>query len=263
MTTASRTATRLMARCLLALCMPALIYAQTPAATQPPAPIVQTPPVHDAAPSPDNALCCGVITPNGQRLIAVLDSMDVEHHWLPEESVHWQNGDRGPKRRGEAVTSHCSAFAAAVSLRVHVYLLRPPRHETALLASAQGRWLARDGQEEGWVNVDAVEAQRRANLGQFVVVDYISPIPHKPGHIAVIRPAEKTAAQLAQDGPEDTQAGKHNHADYLVAQSFNSHPGAWPNGVRFYAHPVDWSKVTGKIDPADMRDDSVDGGAQP
>jgi hypothetical protein len=214
------------------------------------------------APNP-NASCCSTISPDGHKLIALLDSLDVEHHWLPHESVHWQNGDPGPHRRHEAVTSHCSAFAAAVSLRLHVYLLRPPQHETVFLASAQGHWLAREGQGEGWVNVDATEAQRRANLGQFVVVDYISPIPHKPGHIAVIRPAEKTAAQLAQDGPEDTQAGGHNHNDYIVARSFNSHAGAWPDGVRFYAHPVDWAKVTGRLDPADMQSDSLDGGDQP
>jgi len=216
-----------------------------------------------ASATPETVSCCGVITSDGHKLIVLLDSLDVEHKWLPHESVHWQTGDPGPHRRGEAVTSHCSAFAAAVSLHLHVYLLRPPEHKTVFLASAQGHWLAREGHEHGWLSVDATEAQRRANLGEFVVVDYISPNPHKPGHIAVIRPAEKTVAQLAQDGPEDTQAGGHNHSDYIVARSFNSHPGAWPDGVRFYAHHVDWAKVTGKLDPADLQDDSLDGGSQP
>jgi len=225
--------------------------AQPPLQTQPPAPIVQSAPERTASPAPNsNVSCCGVITPQGRRMIALLDSLDVTHHWLANERVDWKTGDAN--HGGEYIPhdTHCSAFASALSLRLHVYLLRPPEHKTSLLASAQGRWLA-DG-NGGWVSVSAAEAQRRANLGDFVVVNYVSPDAHKPGHIAIIRPSGKTAAQLAKDGPEITQAGGNNYADYVAAHAFDHHPGAWPNKVRYYAHPVDWTKVTGKIDSADM-----------
>jgi hypothetical protein len=205
------------------------------------APIVEAPP----AAAPVTAPCCGVITPDGQRLIATLDGMDVEHHWLANEHVNWKTGRSG--HDGELIPgdTHCSAFAAAVSLRLHVYLLRQPEHRSLYLASAQGRWLASErGQEEGWVNVDAAEAQRRANLGEFVVVNYATPNPRAHGHIAVIRPSEKTAGQFAQEGPEVTEAGGHNHNDWIAAKSFGSHPGAWPDGVRYYAHKVPWGSLS-------------------
>jgi hypothetical protein len=201
--------------------------------------------------------CCGIITPQGRRMIALLDSMDVEHHWLPHERVHWQTGDRdtGPRKRSENYTSHCSGFVAAVSARVHVYLLRPPEHGQTLLANAQGRWLRGDrGVREGWQAVSAEEAQARANRGDFVIVNYMNPDPHSPGHIAVIRPSEKTAAELAQYGPEITQAGGHNYNDAVVAGHFKR----WNDGgIRYYAHAVDWSRVNGAIDPQDL-DDSPD-----
>jgi len=206
------------------------------------APLHSQPPAAAPAVATADAPCCGVITPQGQQLKALLDSLDVEHHWLANERVSWKTGD--PAHNGDFVPhdTHCSAFAAAVSMHLNVYLLRPPEHKTSLLASAQGHWLADHARanDNGWVSVNATDAQRRANLGQFVVVNYISPNPHKPGHIAIIRPSEKTAAQFAKDGPEITQAGGHNYADNIAANAFTFHPGAWPNGVRYYAHPVDW-----------------------
>jgi len=232
---------------LPALACALLLACGASAQTQAPAPIVSG----AATPNSVTQPCCGVITPEGHRLIALLDSLDVEHHWLAREHIDWKTGEENRGGDGGKHDTHCSAFSAAVSLRLEVYLLRPPEHRTTLLASAQGRWLAsKDGQEAGWVPVDAMEAQQRANLGEFVVVNYISPDPHKPGHIAVIRPSEKTMDQLQQDGPEVTQAGATNHDDSIAALSFTHHPGAWPNGVRYYAHPVEWSKLSGSIIPA-------------
>jgi len=220
-----------------ALFLAASLAAQTPV---PPAPAVATP---SALATP----CCGVITPEGRHLLALLDSMDVEHHWLNHKHIDWVTGnqDRADTYDGPDKASHCSAFAGAVGLRLNVYILRPPEHPQQLLASAQGEWLAtKAAQDAGWTNItDPAHAQHLANLGAFVVVDYVSPDPHTPGHIAVIRPSEKTAAQLAKDGPEITQAGASNYDDYVAAKIFDHHPGAWPNDVRYYSHPVQWSSV--------------------
>lgn len=173
--------------------------------------------------------------------------MDVEHHWLEHQHVDWLTGvsDRPASYHGPDMASHCSAFAAAVGYHLSVYLLRPPEHPMQLLASAQGNWLAsKAAQEAGWTSItDPARAQHLANLGAFVVVDYVSPDPHTPGHIAVIRPSEKTAAELAQDGPEITQSGATNYDDYVAAKVFEHHPGAWPSQVRYYSHAVEWSNV--------------------
>jgi len=173
--------------------------------------------------------------------------MDVEHKWLAHEHVNWLTGepDRASNYTGPDKATHCSAFTAAVGYRLGVYILRPPEHPQQLLASAQGEWLASQaGRGAGWAAIDSVErAQHLANMGVFVVVAYVSPNPHTPGHIAIIRPSEKTAADLAQEGPDVTQAGAANYTHWIAAKAFTHHPGAWPNNVRYYSHSVEWSSL--------------------
>jgi hypothetical protein len=98
---------------------------------------------------PAGTPCCGVITTDGQRLIAVIDSLDVEHHWLAHEHVYWKTGEQDRALLSEHET-HCSSFAAAVGYYLNVYLLRPPQHSIHILQGAQARWLISSrGREEG------------------------------------------------------------------------------------------------------------------
>jgi hypothetical protein len=198
----------------------------------------QTAPVAVAAGKP----CCGPITPEGARLAATIDSMHVEEFWQPHVHIEWETGrqDRPDGYTGPDAATHCSAFAAAVGLRLNVYMLRPPEHKLTLLASAQTEWFhTEEGKKAGWFPVESMrQAQMLANTGNLVVIAYESPDPHKPGHIVVVRPSLKTEAQLEKDGPEIAMAGSHNKNDSVAATSFNSHPGAWPNGVKVYAHTV-------------------------
>jgi len=186
--------------------------------------------------------CCGPITPAGERLVTLFGSMDVEHHWLAHQHVDWETGiqDRGPDYVGHDMATHCSAFSAAVGKNLNVYMLRPPEHPMTLLASAQTAWFDTDaGRTAGWREITGWQnAQSLANQGQLVVISYASPNPHKPGHIVVVRPSLKTAALLAVEGPDVIQAATHNRADYPAAKSFNAHPGAWPSGVKIFAHTV-------------------------
>jgi hypothetical protein len=182
--------------------------------------------------------CCGPITDGGRQLLGLLDGMDVEHKWPQHMHVNWKTGEPDGVEHGNRKT-HCSAFAAAVGERLGVYMLRPPDHSQTLLASAQGRWFgSQAGRREGWRRVATWdEAQRLANQGELVVVDYINPDSHAPGHIAVVRPAVKTYAQLKADGPETTQAGGHNVNDDTVQRGFH----VWPNGLVVYAHTTKFS----------------------
>jgi hypothetical protein len=186
--------------------------------------------------------CCDPITPAGDRLAATLDSMNVESLWLAHEHVNWETGepDRGGKDEGQGNHTHCSAFAAAAAKRLDVYLLRPPEHGQVLLANAQAEWLAGSGgRESGWRPVrDMREAQHLANKGQLVIVLYQNPDLHVPGHVAIVRPSEKSMLALERDGPEVIQAGQHNHTKICVRIGFENHPGAWPNGVRYYVHSL-------------------------
>jgi hypothetical protein len=190
--------------------------------------------------APKHAPCCGPITVAGERLAATLDSMNVESLWLAHEHVNWETGepDRGADYEGPGNHSHCSAFAAAVAKRLGVYLLRPPEHGQLLLANAQAEWIrSAAGQKSGWESVsDMREAQRLANQGNLVLVLFQNPRQRVPGHIAIVRPSEKSLKALREDGPQIIQAGNHNHASTNVRIGFRNHPGAWPDGVLYYVH---------------------------
>jgi hypothetical protein len=186
--------------------------------------------------------CCGQITPAGQRLAEQLDSLNVESLWLVHEHINWETGepDRGGDYDGPNKHTHCSAFAAASAKKFGVYLLRPPKHGQQLLANAQAGWLASSaGREKGWRPVGGdQEAQSLANRGDLVLAVFANPDSHEPGHIAVVRPSEKSAATLQRNGPQIIQAGNHNHASISVRVGFRSHAGAWPGGLKYYAHSL-------------------------
>jgi hypothetical protein len=195
-----------------------------------------------SATEPGHVPCCGPITPAGDRLAATLDNMNVESPWLAHEHVNWETGeaDRDADYEGPGNHSHCSAFAAAAAERLGVYLLRPPEHGQVLLANAQADWLAGEaGAQAGWRRVQNMqEAQELANQGTLVLVIFRNPDRHLSGHIAIVRPSEKSANALEENGPEIIQASEHNHNKANVKIGFGSHPGAWPDGVLYYAHDL-------------------------
>jgi hypothetical protein len=186
--------------------------------------------------------CCGPLTSEGLRLQALLDSTNVESLWIAHEHVNWETGepDKDADYAGPGMATHCSAFAAAVGKRLGIYMLRPPEHRQVLLANAQAEWFHEaGGQQAGWRQLSSPrEAQSLANRGTLVVIVYESPDPHKPGHIAIVRPADRPEHLLEDNGPEITQAGTKNYLKTSAKVGFLHHPGAWPGGVRYYAHPV-------------------------
>jgi hypothetical protein len=199
-----------------------------------------------ALPSPHGLPCCGPITPVGGKLAALLDNSGVDHLWLRATHIIWQTGEPDPARPGGMRhNTHCSAFAAAMADRAGVYLLRPPQHSQSLLANAQMGWLqSRSGEQAGWRAVATpLEAQAEANRGFLVVAVFANPDTKRAGHIAVLRPSEKTLAELERDGPQEAQAGSDNAVSTAVADGFRHHKGAFsPDGgaIRYFAHPVDW-----------------------
>jgi hypothetical protein len=190
--------------------------------------------------------CCGPVTPEGHRLAQFLDGSGVEHLWVAGWHVDWQTGEKDRAAPGgrEAKT-HCSAFVAAMAQRVGVYVLRPPDHRQNLLANAQMRWLREHGADAGWRRLGSYsEAQQAANRGELVLEAFENPDPHRPGHIAIVRPSEKTRAALDRDGPQETQAGERNWLSVTTAAGFRHHKGAWKRdgagGLQYYAHTASW-----------------------
>jgi hypothetical protein len=197
---------------------------------------------HSAEATAQRVACCGPIAPAGAHLLQKLDSMHVESLWLANEHVNWETGepDRGANYEGPGNHTHCSAFAAAAAQRLGVYLLHPPEHGQQLLANAQAVWLASDaGRQRGWKRVSSMKsAQRLANEGSLVLALFQNPDKHVPGHIAIVRPSEKSEKKLNEDGPDVIQAGEHNHTKIIVRIAFENHPGAWPDGILYYTHAL-------------------------
>jgi hypothetical protein len=186
--------------------------------------------------------CCGPVSAKGHRLLEVLESTNVESLWLAHEHVNWETGepDKDADYEGPGKATHCSAFAAAVGKRVGVYMLRPPEHGQILLANAQAAWFhSPAGPQNGWREVKtARDAQSLANAGNLVAIVYENPDAHKPGHIAIVRPAARSERLLEENGPEITQAGEKNYVKTSTKVGFEHHPGAWPDGVRYYVHAL-------------------------
>lgn len=176
-----------------------------------------------------------------QHLSQLLDQMDVESRWLPHQPIYWEDGSNDSTKR--EIASHCSAFVAAVAYKTNTYILRPPDHSEVLLANAQAEWLEKHGSAYGWEKVEnPLEAQDFANRGMLVVVAFKNANAHKPGHIAVVRPSDKSIELINDEGPQIVQAGLHNYNSTSVKVGFKYHPNAWTNAneyqVQFYAHPT-------------------------
>lgn len=201
-----------------------------------------------AAPDPAEP-CCGPITPDGMKLARLLDQSGVDHLWLAAQHIVWDTGEQDPARPGGTMhTTHCSAFAAAIAGRLGIYVLRPPQHPQTLLANAQMGWLREAGGGSGWRSLpDPTAAQAAANRGELVVEAFENPNPHRPGHIAIVRPSEQSADALERSGPRETQAGATNALDISTARGFAHHPGAWvaggQGGIRYFAHTINWSAL--------------------
>lgn len=181
------------------------------------------------------------VTPQAQAIITVLDAMGVESKWLAGERVHWDTGlPTGVPETSPGKHTHCSAFVAAAAKNLGVYILRPPEHGQKLLANAQNEWLAQEGVTNGWLKLaNAAEAQAAANRGLLVVASYHNHHDDRPGHIAIIRPGNKTAEQIAAEGPDVIQAGSVNRTSISLRDGFAGHPAAWRNHeVMYYAHEV-------------------------
>ena len=178
------------------------------------------------------------ITPAAQKVIAAIESMEVEKYWLAGAIVDWQTGlPTGKPVTDAGKHTHCSQFVAAACAKLGVYILRPPEHSAVLLANAQFDWLGSDsGKKAGWSpSVSGSSAQDDANKGSLVVAVYKNSDEKKSGHIAIVRPGERTADQIAIDGPEVIQAGGTNFTKTTLRRGFSNHLKGY-DSIRFYTH---------------------------
>lgn len=181
------------------------------------------------------------VSAKGLWLARQLDAMQVESKWIAGRHIDWETGEPdGRPERSHGRHTHCSAFVAAFAKKIGIYILRPPEHGQILLANAQNQWLAQDGADYGWRRVPGpAEAQALANAGELVVASYHNHKDDKPGHIAIIRPAALSLADIEADGSMAIQAGTVNSSAIRVRLGFAGHVHAWRDGeIDYYAHAV-------------------------
>ena len=98
---------------------------------------------------------------------------------------------------------------------------------------------SRDAVNTGWRAVQEnnvyEEAQSLANKGMLVIAICKNPDDSKPGHVALLMPAEINKEKLAGEGPSLIMAGTHNYNKISLKAGFKSHLNGWPQQtVKFY-----------------------------
>ncbi len=183
------------------------------------------------------------VSPCGQKLKSFYLNMDVLHKWLSGQHIDWQTGAPDDPDAVSGIRTHCSAFVAAACERQGIYILRPPEHRQELLANAQFSWLnSKDARSSGWRPIEnnvLYEAQRMADQGYIVVACAQNPDRHKPGHIALVMPSDRSAESVQESGPGLIQASGNNSVDQSFRDSFRHHISDWSSPtdhVRFFYH---------------------------
>ncbi len=183
------------------------------------------------------------VSPEGDAVMEVLESMGVDRLWIAGAIVDWRTGEpTGKPITDKGRHTHCSQFAAAACERLGVYILRPPEHSAVQLANAQFDWLQDRESAAGWVPLaNGVAAQDSANSGRVVVAVCKNPDPKKSGHIAVVRAGQKSEELIAEEGPDVIQAGGNNFVRTSLRRGFANHPESYEE-IRFFAHPPELKK---------------------
>lgn len=247
------------------------------------------------------------VNEEGARLAGFLNGLHVEDGWTTGQYVDWETGavlSRPLPVWAKNTETHCSGYASSVAVRLGVPLPHPPfpseasqlaesygkafrqlaTRSDALLANHQGEWLARKARAtlpdtpftiastDNWVHINAYQAQSCANQGYLALAVRVNPNPKKPGHVAIIAPAQPGArigdrparqsayTSLAVDGPFEAQSGAFNSSYTTVSRGFSPRNGPsteWfgansdQNQVQFYVYYMavrdDAGSIQGKV----------------
>ncbi|MEI6123430.1 MAG: hypothetical protein WCQ95_07350 [Bacteroidota bacterium] len=167
--------------------------------------------------------------------------LHVDSLWTPGHHVKWETGTPDQPQATQDIATHCSAFVAAACLQRNIYILRPPEHDTELLANAQYDWLlGSTAAQYGWVQLlknPLVQAQCLADSGFVVVAVCKNPDARRSGHIALVMPAVMCVDSLWASGPTLIMAGRTNTDSISTRGGFGKHLKTWPptaSEIRFF-----------------------------
>jgi len=196
----------------------------------------QTPPQVIAAPPVVQLNQSLPISPAGEALAKLLDSMQVESRWQAYQQVDWRTGvPAGSGAGGPA--SNGGAFVAAVCNKLKAPLAFSDEQD--FLPGNQIDWFLKVGKTKGWAKVGEVEAQVLANQGWVVVAAWKNMNSAgdrtKSGQTALVRPDRDPVSALAERGPRVIVAGSQNHNSIGLKNAFPA--AAWSNQeIVYLAH---------------------------
>lgn len=107
----------------------------------------------------------------------------------------------------------CNIFVTDVTKALNVEIphwLRDtnvPLGKRELNANGTLEWLMIIGTHNGWREVNATEAERRADDGYPTIAIWKNPNMNKPGHIAILLPSDGQGIQIAQAGAKNFNHG--------------------------------------------------------
>ncbi len=177
------------------------------------------------------------IDSNGMELRKFYLNENVENLWMAGHHINWETGEMDDPFATKGIKTHCSSFVASVCKLKDIYILRPPKHKTGLLANAQFDWLfTEDAYQKGWRQIkDSIyeRAQELANKGFVVTAVFKNPDAKKPGHIALVMPFEKSTNDLINEGPTLIQAGQSNKNFIPLRNGFKHHIIDWTSASKY------------------------------
>ncbi len=196
------------------------------------------------------------LTQKGFALQRFLSDQRVDQLWLPKQYVEWKTGatlfpsEEEVSSQHLPKTSHCSAYVAAVALKLEVPMLNPDNSPDGniLLANHQNAWLnSPEAALLGWAPTSYIEAETLADEGELVIASIPGANPYRnPGHIAIVVPDESLSfTQILITGPTITQAGSPSgrvptgnslHTD--TVSGFFLHTKGSLQGIQFFHHAI-------------------------
>jgi len=169
--------------------------------------------------------------PNTKRdkLIKLLDGMDLNNKWLPGKNISCYSGETKPDKSTTVKSSHCSCFIAAVCKKMNISMIGPPNYSQYHLADKQLKWLETDNAfQESWFEIYGsskqkyIEAQKIANEGKLVIVG-VKQTKNTNGHIAIVRPCYKLQYFVINDGPQVITSSHVNSYSIAMKDDFMLH----------------------------------------
>ena len=165
------------------------------------------------------------------KLIHTLNSMDLMRGWEPGYNVKCDTGERVKTKSTTVSSSHCSCFVYAVCKKMNIKLIGTPEYSQYHLAHNQINWLkTEEAHKHGWRQINGslkekyLISQEKANNGVLVIAG-TNQDKEIRGHIAIVRPSNKSYFFIINEGPQVISSSYVNTYSSSLKEDFLYYKG--------------------------------------